>query len=126
MSVMQELEKDFRHLVSCVDFDGYDPFSKDFMRACLVGQMLATMKILEDDVDEELDGAKKYYETYLETGDNSYKDMANDELRHAGILIKKHLAEPHDDAVKEKMNSLERERQDMMRKMSQAAIPATK
>ena len=126
MNVMHELEKDFKHLVSCVDFDGYDPFSRDFMRACLVGQMLSTMKILEDDVDEELDRAEKYLGIYMETGDASFKEMASDELKHAGILIKKHLADTTDEGKRKKLNEQEKKRQEMMRTVSTAAVQMQK
>lgn len=70
-----------------------------------------------NDVKEELDGAKKYYDEYLKTGDVSYKDMANDELKHAGILIKKHLAKA-DERTKSSLNYLEKERQEMQKMFS--------
>jgi glutamate synthase domain-containing protein 3 len=118
-----ELEKDFRHLLSCIDFNGYDPFSKDFMRAGLVGQMWFILKSLESDVEEEMEGAKKYLSIYKETGDVSFKEMANDELRHAGILIKKHLSETSDPAKKENLHSWETQRQEMLKNVSMTTIP---
>ena len=48
------------------------------------------------------------------SNDVQYKEMAHDELRHAGILIKKHLAKA-DESEKEYLNGLEKERQDMLK-----------
>lgn len=39
--------------------------------------------------DEEIMGAKKYLQKYHETSDSIFKEMSNDELKHAEILIKK-------------------------------------
>lgn len=51
---------------------------------------MTKIKLLVDQIDEELCGAKHYAECYVESkakGDsvwaNRYKEMANDELRHA-------------------------------------------
>lgn len=54
------------------------------------------LKEMEDDVDEELDGARNYWNKYLETNDVQFKEMAHDELKHASILIKKHLVSADD------------------------------
>lgn len=58
------------------------------------------IKKLADEICEELDGAKEYAEKYIEykaAGESSwaakFKDMANDELKHAMVL--------HELAVKE-------------------------
>ena len=89
---VKELRKDFKEILSKIDFKEYDPYSKKFMTAGFVGQMWFLLKTLceDDDVEEEIDGARTYFEKYLETNDTQYRDMAKDELRHAGILIKKH------------------------------------
>ena len=84
------------------------------MKALFIGQLLMACEELEDDVEEELDGARKYWEQYQETGDSQYRDMAHDELRHAGILIKKHLAKA-DESEREYLNGLEEERQKMLK-----------
>lgn len=114
---LNELEKDFKELLSCIDFNKYDPYSKLYMRALFVGQMYMCMKSLgcEDDVEEELEGAKKYYEMYEETSDSSFKDMASDEARHAGILIKKHLAKTDDEKLREHLNHQEKRRQEILK-----------
>lgn len=117
---MIELRKDFKSALSKIDFTAYDPYSRPFMNALFIGQMFMCMQALEcgDDVEEELDGARKYYAMFQETGDSTYKDMAGDELRHAGILIKKHLAKTTDESHREALNIHEKERQDMLKAMS--------
>lgn len=71
----------------------------------------------KDDVKEELEGAKTYYEKYEETGDTDYKGMASDELRHAGILIKKYMAMA-DEEHKTLLSEYEKTRQDMLKMIS--------
>ena len=113
---VKELRKDFKEILSKIDFDEYDPFSKKFMTAGFVGQMWFLVKMLleDDDVEEELDGARTYFEKYLETNDVTYRDMAKDELRHAGILIKKH-SEWADDEKQEILDKHETERQELLK-----------
>ena len=95
MSAADELEKDFREALSHVDVMKYDPYSREFMKALFIGQMFMCVKSLgeseESDIEEEIDGAKKYLAMYKSTSDMAYHDMAADELRHAGILVKKAL-----------------------------------
>jgi len=114
MKALEELKKDFKEALSHIDFDKYDPYSKPFMKALFIGQLLTAVKEMEDDVDEELDGARNYWNKYLETNDVQYKEMAHDELKHAGILIKKHLVGA-DDSEKSYLNGLEKERQEMLK-----------
>ena len=45
--------------------------------------------IEKDEISEELAGAKKYLQKYLDSNDSIFQQMANDELKHAEILIKK-------------------------------------
>ena len=61
---------------------------------------MTKIKELVDQIDEEIEGAKCYAETYLDykakgnsTWSNKYKSMSEDELRHATII--------HDRAVEE-------------------------
>ena len=113
---VKELRKDFKETLSHIDFKEYDPYSKKFMTASFVGQIWFLVKALmdDDDVEEELDGARTYFEKYLETNDTQYRDMAKDELRHAGILIKKH-SEWADEEKQEVLDKHEEERQELMR-----------
>lgn len=117
-SDLEELEHDFKEALSNVDFKEYDPYSRPFMKALFIGQMWSIMKMLcEDDIEEELDGAENYIRIYEETGDSAYKGMASDELRHADILIKKHLAKA-DGEEREKLNEHEKRRQELLKMVS--------
>lgn len=62
------------------------------------GKIMKKIQLIVDQIDEELCGAKDYAECYVEakvfnnsTWANRYKEMALDELKHAGYL--------HDKAV---------------------------
>lgn len=122
---ISELKKDFEEALECINFKGYDPNSVMFRRALLIGQMFTSVKCLEnaDDVKEELDGAETYFNEFEKTGDTVYKDMASDELRHAGILIKKHLVVAADEKVRCKLNKQEQERQEMIKIVSAPPKP---
>lgn len=116
MKCVEVLEEDFKEALSQIDFNQpYDPYSKEFMKPLFIGQLLLAVKSIENDVDEELDGAKKYWNNFQETNDAQYREMAHDELKHAGILIKKHLAKTTDPKTREKLNELEKERQEMLK-----------
>lgn len=98
-----ELKKDFEELLENIDFNSYNPNSSEFQTALRIGLMLhilpqdmkmeeKSMKIEtveKDDISEEIMGAKKYLQKYHETSDSIFKEMSNDELKHAEILIKK-------------------------------------
>lgn len=113
---VKELRKDFKDVLSKINFNEYDPYSKKFMTASFVGQMWFLVKSLmeDDDVEEEIEGARTYFEKYLETNDTQYRDMAKDELRHAGILIKKH-SEWADEEKQKTLNQHEEERQELIK-----------
>lgn len=98
-----ELKKDFEELLENIDFNSYNPNSSEFQTALRIGLMLhilpQNMKMEEksmkietvekDDISDEIMGAKKYLQKYYETSDSIFKEMSNDELKHAEILIKK-------------------------------------
>lgn len=115
---MKELRQDFKNAVSEIDFKKYDPFSKPFMKAGFIGQMWMLMKMLhdDDDVESELEGAEEYMEKWHSTGDTAFRDMAKDELRHAGILIKKHY-EWADDEKKAVLEEHENKRLELMKRL---------
>lgn len=115
---MEELRRDFKDAISEIDFKEYDPFSKKFMKAGFIGQMWMLLKMLrdDDDVESELEGAEEYMDKWLSTGDTAFRDMAKDELRHAGILIKKHY-EWADDEKKAVLEQHENERQELLKKL---------
>lgn len=101
--IICELKKDFEESLENIDFNSYNPNSSEFQTALRIGLMLhilpQDMKIEEksmkietvekDDISEEIMGAKKYLQKYHETSDSIFKEMSNDELKHAEILIKK-------------------------------------
>lgn len=115
---LKELKKDFKDCLSDIDFKEYDPWSKKFMKASFIGQMWYLMKALhdDDDVEEELEGAETYMEKWHTTGDTAFRDMAKDELRHAGILIKKHY-EWADDDKKTILEEHENKRQELLKRL---------
>ena len=115
---LKELKKDFKDCLSDIDFKEYDPWSKKFMKASFIGQMWFLMKTLhdDDDVEEELEGAETYMEKWHTTGDTAFRDMAKDELRHAGILIKKHY-EWADDDKKTILEEHENKRQELLKRL---------
>lgn len=120
MERTDELKKDFKEALSKINPKEYDPFSHDFLKAANIGQLWLVVRCLDcdDDVAEEIEGAKRYLAMYEDTNDSSYKDMARDELRHAGTLIKKHYAhagsaeriilEKHENERQEILKSLEK------------------
>ena len=61
---------------------------------------MTRIKELVDKIDEELEGAKDYAEEYLTfkakgdaTWANRYKEMSTDELKHAGYIHERAVAE---------------------------------
>ncbi|MBP5451543.1 MAG: hypothetical protein J6Y16_04835 [Treponema sp.] len=118
MNDVMELEHDFKNALEDVDFTAYSPYSREYMKALFIGQMWDLVKKLHEgketsmygDIEEELDGAKKYYDMYKKTGDSQFREMAADELRHAGILIKKHTVKASTKEEKDNLNALEMER----------------
>lgn len=112
------LEQDFRRALEEIDFSRpYNPLGREFMRTLSAGLMWRCAEKLEDDVEEELGGAETYWRLYQDTGDTQYREMASDELRHAGILIKKHLAKGGD---KDRLDAYEKRRQEMLKEISTA------
>ena len=95
-----ELKKDFQELLENIDFNSYNPNSQEFKNALNIGLMLHIIpdkvekhneieNIEKDEIFEELAGAKKYLQKYIHSNDIVFQQMANDELKHAEILIKK-------------------------------------
>lgn len=88
------LEKDFITLSEQLK-ENYNP--SNITALANVGTVLMAMKKLEHEIDkeeeiihneihDELMGAEKYYEKWIEEKDPNYKQMAKDELRHSMIL----------------------------------------
>jgi hypothetical protein len=123
MDCVNELEHDFREALEEIDFSAYSPYSRPFMKALFIGQMWELMCRLHKDgsepsmyadIEEELDGAKKYYADYKKSGEADFKSMASDELKHAGILIKKHMAKADTQEAKDHIAKLDSERSKLL------------
>lgn len=112
---LEELKQDFQRMIKQIDFSKYDPRSQLFMTVLSIGLMYMSIKAITstDDVAEELNGARKYMLNYLSSNDTAYKDMAKDELRHAGTLIKK-LYEKADFKEKVRLETYENEAQELL------------
>lgn len=116
-----ELKKDFQELLGNIDFNSYNPNSQEFKNALNIGLML---HIIPDEIEkhneieniekhneisEELADAKKYLQKYLDSNDSIFQQMANDELKHAEILIKKAYSKLPNAEEKTKLKSYEDE-----------------
>jgi len=104
-STINEVFSDFKSSLKSIDFAFYNPNSVEFTSALNVGLMWyllhemngkdvpetinETKTAEKSEIADELFGAKKYYQRYLDMNDAVFKDMAKDELKHAEILIKK-------------------------------------
>ena len=115
-----ELKKDFQELLGNIDFNSYNPNSQEFKNALNIGLMLHIIpdevekhnkieNIEKDEISEELAGAKKYLQKYLDSNDSIFQQMANDELKHAEILIKKAYSKLPNAEEKTKLKSYEDE-----------------
>lgn len=114
----EKLMNDFNKAITSTDFKSIKTTSPDFMHTLFIGMM---WKLLSDipeeesddcqDIRDEIAGAEKYLEWYVDTSDSQYKQMAVDELRHAKFLINKELSKndiPEERKIK--LQELERER----------------
>ena len=115
-----ELKKDFQELLENIDFNSYNPNSQEFKNALNIGLMLHIIpdevekhneieNIEKDEISEELAGAKKYLQKYIDSNDSIFQQMANDELKHAEILIKKAYSKLPNAEEKTKLKSYEYE-----------------
>ena len=112
-----ELKKDFQELLENIDFNSYNPNSQEFKNALNIGLMLHIIpdevekhnEIEKDEISEELAGAKKYLQKYLDSNDSIFQQMVNDELKHAEILIKKAYSKLPNAEEKTKLKSYEDE-----------------
>ena len=115
-----ELKKDFQESLENIDFNSYNPNSQEFKNALNIGLMLHIIpdevekhneieNIEKDEISEELAGAKKYLQKYIDSNDSIFQQMANDELKHAEILIKKPYSKLPNAEEKIKLKSYEDE-----------------
>lgn len=124
-SIIDEVCSDFKNSLAGIDFNSYNPNSAEFISALNVGLMWYLLQELnnekienvsiiknpfeKDEISDELFGAKKYFQKYLDSGDMNYKEMSGDELKHAGILIKKAYSKLPNAEEKTKLKSYEDE-----------------
>lgn len=108
----EELAKDFDTLISKIDFKQYNPNSPEFRNAVLTGIMAFLLcnnheeytEEHEDEVKEEMEGAEKYYQKYKVTNDAMFKQMSQDELRHADYILRQKMLTPMSEQEKEKLS----------------------
>lgn len=125
-SIIDEVCSDFKNSLAGIDFNSYNPNSAEFISALNVGLMWYLLQELKDEkievvsmtkssesekdeISDELFGAKKYLQKFLDSSDLVYKEMASDELKHAGILIKKAYSKLPNAEEKAKLKSYEDE-----------------
>lgn len=133
-SIISEVYSDFKNSLVGIDFSSYNPNSPEFMSALNVGLMWHLLQELngekienvgmsksseseKDEIADELFGAKKYFQKYLDSGDMAYKEMASDELKHAEILIKKAYSKLPNSEEKAKLKSYEDEHAQILKQI---------
>ena len=125
------VREDFAAALDKIDFsEAYNPNSADFDKALRLGLMwLLLGKLCQDgagaevaaqsdeqpcdDIADELSGAKRCLQRYIDTNDAAWKSMASDKLRHAGMLIKKAQARLPGGEEKARLRSHEAEMQEI-------------
>lgn len=124
MNIKEEVDNDFKSSLSKIDFTSYNPLSNEFVSALYIGLMSDLLndekeqiKTDKDDIQEELFDAKKYLQKYIDTGDESYKIMAEDEIKHAGILIKKAMGITLDTQERNKLKMYESQLEDIKKQV---------
>ena len=122
-SITDEIFSDFKDSVAKIDFNSYNPNSLEFLTALNIGLMWHLMNEVnggtdtvtivdraeKDDISDEIFGAKKYFQKYIDLNDPAYKEMAKEELKHAEILIKKANAKLPSGEEKSKLKEYENE-----------------
>jgi len=124
LTIEEEVLQDFKTALSKINFKGYNPNSSEFLNALFTGEMwnlicklnhldsngeIEIENIEKDEISEELADAKKYLQKYIDSNDSIFQQMANDELKHAEILIKKAYSKLPNAEEKTKLKSYEDE-----------------
>lgn len=95
---LEELKKDFNHLLSMVDFENYNPSSPNVQKLINVGLLWYLCDELEeehedkvediyDHAKDELKDAEKYFLMYESERNPSLKNIAHQELQHASFFL---------------------------------------
>lgn len=95
--MVDEVLNDFKQSLNKIDFNSYNPNSSEFKTALFLGLMWKIMSEFNEveveeeknEIDDEIKGAKKYLQKYLDTKDSQFHKMASDEIDHATFLLKK-------------------------------------
>ena len=95
--MVDEVLNDFKQSLNKIDFNSYNPNSSEFKTALFLGLMWKVMSEFNEveveeeknEIDDEIKGAKKYLQKYLDTKDSQFHKMASDEIDHATFLLKK-------------------------------------
>ena len=139
-AIENEVFQDFKSSLEKINFQAYSPTSVDFINALFTGVMWKLIKQLEsdepeevinedskkeyeseeieqDEISEEISGAKKYFQKYTDSGDELFKSMAQDEIRHAEILIKKAYSRLPNATEKSKLKGYEEQLKDISEQM---------
>lgn len=133
-SNINEVYSDFKNMLSNIDFKSYNPVSSEFISALNVGLMwhllqeindgkaesktVAMNETSKDEISDELSGAKRYFQKYMDSGDSIFKEMAKDELKHAEILIKKANAKLPSGEEKARLKEYELELKEISEQMN--------
>ena len=134
-STINEVFSDFTNSIKNINFSSYNPNSPEFQSALNVGLMwhllcemgeekienkiVPEKEIEKDEISDELYGAKKYFQKYMDSGDSVFKEMAKDELKHAEILIKKANAKLPSGEEKAKLKEYELELKEISEKVNE-------
>ena len=98
----EEVKADFVSALEKINFSAYNPNSAEFTNALRIGLMWHLLCEIDDcneaesenpkpddEIADEIAGAKKYLQRYIDTGEMTFREMAADELKHAAVLLKK-------------------------------------
>lgn len=70
-----------------------------------------------DDISKELNGAKIYLQKFMDSHDESYKELAKSELNNASILIKKGYSKLPGTSDKQKLKMYEEKHDEIMEQL---------
>lgn len=98
----EEVLKDLKTSLEKIDFEGgYNPESKEFGQALNLGLMWLVLRKMakaegnvpeakaDDEIAETLHLSKVFLQKFIDTSDSSFREMAENMVRYAGMLLKK-------------------------------------
>ena len=125
------VSRDFIASLEKIDFSKpYDPFSREFQTSLNIGLMALVLlqfgsvtkdavevQDMKDDISDRIMGAKKGIQKYIETGDMSYRQIAETELSNASALIKKAYSRLPTGDEKARLKTYESEVEELKRQL---------